>query len=46
LRYRIHNNLSLQLEPGLRYGLLTNEYAFSQTKPLSMSLTTGLNYRF
>lgn len=46
LNYRLFDRLSLQLEPGIRYGLLTNEYAFSQSRPLSMSLLSGLNYHF
>jgi outer membrane protein W len=46
MRYRIFDRLNLQVEPGLRYGLLTNEYAFSQSRPVSMSLLTGLNYHF
>jgi hypothetical protein len=46
MRCRIFDRLNLQVEPGMRYGILTNEYAFSQSRPVSMSLMTGLNYRF
>ncbi|HEX2901572.1 MAG TPA: outer membrane beta-barrel protein [Bacteroidia bacterium] len=46
LRYRLHDRLSLQLEPGLRYGVLRNEYAFSQRRPVSTSLLSGLSYHF
>lgn len=46
LRYRLFKDLSLQVEPGMRYGLWSNEYAFSQTKPISMSLMSGMTYRF
>lgn len=46
LRYRLFKDLSLQVEPGMRYGLWFNEYAFSQTKPVSMSLMSGMTYRF
>jgi opacity protein-like surface antigen len=46
LKYRIFDRLNLQVEPGIRYGLLTNEYAFSQSRPVSMNLLTGLNYHF
>lgn len=46
LRYNLLERLSMQLEPGVRYGFYTNEYAFSQSRPLSMSLLSGLSYRF
>jgi hypothetical protein len=46
LRYRLHDRLSMQLEPGLRYGVMRNEYAFSQRRPLSTSLLSGLSYHF
>ncbi|MFN8394067.1 MAG: outer membrane beta-barrel protein [Bacteroidia bacterium] len=46
LRYRLFKDLSLQVEPGMRYGIWSNEYAFSQTKPVSMSLMSGMTYRF
>ncbi|MBK9453795.1 MAG: PorT family protein [Bacteroidetes bacterium] len=46
LRYRLHDRLSMQLEPGLRYGVMRNEYAFSQRRPVSTSLLSGLSYHF
>jgi hypothetical protein len=46
LRYRLHDRLSMQLEPGLRYGVMRNEYAFSQKRPVSTSLLSGLSYHF
>ncbi len=46
LRYRILDRLNLQVEPGMRYGVITNEYAFSQSRPISLNLLTGLNYHF
>lgn len=46
LRYRLFKDLSLQVEPGMRYGLWTNAYAFSREKPVSMSLMSGMTYRF
>jgi hypothetical protein len=46
LRYRILDRLNLQVEPGMRYGVVTNEYAFSQSRPISLNLLTGLNYHF
>jgi hypothetical protein len=46
LRYRLLDRLSLNLEPGMRYGLIKNGYAFTQTKPLSTTLLSGLSYHF
>ncbi len=46
MKYRLMDRVNLQVEPGLRYGILTNEYAFSQTRPISLSLMTGINYHF
>ncbi|MEY3442262.1 MAG: outer membrane protein beta-barrel domain [Bacteroidota bacterium] len=46
LRYRLHERLSMQLEPGIRYGVVRNEYAFSQRRPVSTSLLSGLSYHF
>lgn len=44
--YQLVERLNIQVEPGLRYGVKTNDLAFTQSRPLSMSLSTGLNYRF
>lgn len=46
MKYRLMERVNLQVEPGLRYGILTNEYAFSQTRPISLSFMTGINYHF
>jgi hypothetical protein len=46
VKYRLMDRLNLQVEPGLRYGVLTNDYAFSQSRPVSLNLMTGLNYHF
>lgn len=46
MQYRMFDRLSMAIEPGLRYGVKTNEYAFSQSKPLSLSLTSGVSYHF
>lgn len=46
IRYKLFNKVSLNLEPGLRYGILTNKYSFATGKPLSLSLNSGVNYHF
>jgi|GEM_PF-6490732 len=46
IRYRMFNKVSLNVEPGLRYGLLTSDYAFSNGNPVSLSLNSGINYHF
>lgn len=46
MQYRLWNRLSMQLEPGLRYGFKTSDLAFTQSKPLSMSLLSGISYHF
>lgn len=46
MQYRLWNRLSMQLEPGLKYGIKTSDLAFSQSKPLSMSLLSGVSYHF
>ncbi len=46
IRYSLFNKVSLNLEPGLRYGILTNKYAFTNGKPVSLSLSSGVNYHF
>lgn len=42
----LSDHVSLNLEPRLRYGVLTNSYAFSQSNPLSLAGISGINFRF
>lgn len=46
IRYKMFSKVSLNIEPGMRYGLLTNDYAFSDGRPISLSLNSGINYHF
>ena len=46
IRYRLFKKVSLNLEPGMRYGILTNKYSFANGKPVSLSLNSGVNYHF
>lgn len=46
VRYNILDNLSLNIEPGLRYGILSNKYAFANGNPLALSLSTGAAFNF
>lgn len=46
VKYQVLKHLSLNVEPGLRYGVLSNKYAFSDGKPFSLSLSTGASYNF
>lgn len=46
VQYRLFDKLSLNLEPAFRYGFATNNYAFSQSDPMSFGLTSGVSYHF
>jgi hypothetical protein len=46
MQYRAFDHLSINLEPGLRYGFLTSDYAFSREDPVSFSLMSSLNFHF
>ena len=46
VRYNILDNLSLNIEPGIRYGVLSNKYAFANGNPLALSLSTGASFNF
>lgn len=46
IQYRIKDQVSLNLEPGFRYGFLTSKYSFSRDDPVSLSLATGVNFHF
>ncbi len=46
IRYSLFDKISLNLEPGLRYGILTTKYSFSSVRPVSLSLNSGVNYHF
>lgn len=46
MQYRAFEHLSINLEPGVRYGFLTSDYAFSREDPVSFSLMSSLNFHF
>lgn len=46
IRYKLLDHLTINIEPGVRYGILTNRYAFSDGSPASLSLSTGAAYTF
>lgn len=46
MQYRAFEHLSINLEPGVRYGFLTSQYAFSRQDPLSFSLVSSVNFHF
>jgi len=46
VRYNLANRLSLNLEPGLRYGFASSRLAFAGDNPVQISLNTGMNFHF
>lgn len=46
VRYNLLNKLSMNLEPGVRYGILNSKYSFNQNNGMTFSLTSGINYHF
>ncbi|MEM6271051.1 MAG: outer membrane beta-barrel protein [Bacteroidota bacterium] len=46
IQYRALNRVSINLEPGVRYGFLTTDYAFTREDPVSVSLMSGVNFHF
>lgn len=46
VQVQLGNRISLNLEPGLRYGLFVSDYAFTQRHPLSFNAFSGINYHF
>lgn len=46
IRYNFLDKLSMNFEPGLRYGILHNRFAFSGDHPMQISLSTGMSYHF
>jgi hypothetical protein len=46
LQYQIGNQVSMNLEPGLRYGVVTTEYSFTRIRPLTAGINAGVNLHF
>ena len=46
VQVQLSKHISMNVEPGLRYGLLVNEYSFTQRHPLSFNAFSGINYHF
>jgi len=46
VQYKVLDKLSLNLEPGLRYGIVSNRFAFAGDHPMQFSLNTGMNFHF
>lgn len=46
VQVQLSKHISVNVEPGLRYGLLVNEYSFTQRQPLSFNAFSGINYHF
>lgn len=46
VRYNLLDKLSMNLEPGIRYGFLNSKYSFNQNNGVTFSLSSGINYHF
>jgi hypothetical protein len=46
VQVQLSKHISMNVEPGLRYGLFVNEYSFTQRHPLSFNAFSGINYHF
>jgi hypothetical protein len=45
LRCQVWRRLGIQLEPGIRYGIVTSQYTVSRTHPVSSTFVSGLSYQ-
>ena len=43
---KLHDRVSLNVEPKFRYGIYTNDYAFSLKHPVSLAAFSGISYKF
>jgi hypothetical protein len=46
VQVKLGQRVSMNVEPGLRYGFYTTEYAFTQRHPLSFNAFSGVSYHF
>lgn len=46
VRYKLFKKLSLHFEPGLKYGFVNNKYSFNSGNPLSLNLSSGVDFHF
>lgn len=46
VEYKLAKDLSINFEPTLRLNAVTSDYSFAKNAPGSLSLNTGVNYRF
>jgi outer membrane protein W len=46
VQVKLGERVSMNIEPGLRYGLFVTDYSFTQRHPLSFNAFSGINYHF
>lgn len=46
VQMQLGKRISMNIEPGLRYGIYVTDYSFTQRHPLSFNAFSGINYHF